>query len=385
MTPLLDRLKLRHKLAALSVVGVAMCLLPLWQVMRYQSTEIERGRTAEYGPDAAVLAVAVQRALLNHRDAAGQVLRGQPALETERRELQVQVDLRLVELNHGVQLRGPQPAVQETQAMRSDWLQLAQRVLKRSLTAGASDAAHRLLVEQTLQVIDLVADTSSLMQDPDPAIARLAQALVRPMARLSVALLNATPGQALDDGPRSLAAAAADADRALMALAGQPGQPGLGGSAPTPAQAFAEAAAGTRKAVQDTLRLQRDAQATPAALDASRAQALQAHAAALSLLQVDLKQRLNARVAVLEEQRGMLGGAVLLLGLLAVLLVASVLRGVRNLEQSADAPLPLVDGQSPQREATRWLWLRARRAAAPAPGPTTPAQQAKHGEEKREP
>ena len=378
MTSPPDRLKLRHKLAALSVVGVAMCLLPLWQVLRYQSTEIERGRAAEFGPDAAVLAVAVQRALLGHRDAAGQVLRGQPALEAERRELQVQVDLRLVELHHGVRLRGPQPAVQETQAMRSDWLQLAQRVLKRSLTADASDAAHRLLVEQTLQVIDLVADTSSLMQDPDPAIARLAQALVRPMARLSVALLNAAPGQAQSDGPRSLLAAAADADRALMALAAA--------AAPSPQQAFTDAATSTRQAVQETLRLQRDGNATPGALAASRAQALQAHTAALALLQTDLKARLKARVAVLEDQRGMLGGAMLGLGLLALWLATSLLHGMRRMErtqaQTAQMPEPLLDGQSPQREATRWLWLRLRR---PAPTePQAPTQPAERSEERRE-
>jgi hypothetical protein len=367
MTSLPDRLKLRHKLAALSVVGVAMCLLPLWQVMRFQSSEIDRSRAAEYGPDPAVLAVAVQRALLGHRDAAGQVLRGQGAVENERRELQVQVDLRLVELNHGVQMHGPQVAVQEAQTMRSDWLALASRVLKRSLTADASDAAHRLLVEQTLQVIDLVADASTLMRDPDPAIARLAQTLVRPMARLSVALLSSNPGTPQPGDAHDLKSAASAADAALLALA----TPDTNGVAP--AQAIGDAAAGVRKAVQDHLQLQRDAQATPEALSATRTQALQAHTAAMTLLQGDLQQRLKARVVAQEDQRAVLGGLMLLLGLLATWLAASTLRATGTLERAVrhGQVLPegvaLQDGQSPLREATRWLWQRVRRPAAPAP------------------
>ena len=365
MTSLPDRLKLRHKLAALSVVGVALCLLPLWQVMRFQNTEIDRSRAAEYGPDPAVLAVAVQRALLGHRDVAGHVLRGQADVENERRELQVQVDLRLVELNHGVQARGPQVAVQEARTMRSDWLALASRVLKRSLTADASDAAHRLLVEQTLQVIDLVADASTLMRDPDPAIARLAHTLVRPMARLSVALLSTNPGAPQPGDAHDLQAAASAADAALRALAA-PETNGL-----APAQAFGDAAAGVRKAVQHHLQLQRAADTTPAALQASRAQALQAHAAAMTLLQGDLKQRLKARVVVQEEQRALLGGVMLFLGVLAACLAASAMRASGALEravrssQSLPEGMAQQDGQRPLREATRWLWQRVRRPAAP--------------------
>ena len=190
MSTLLQRLKLRHKLAALSVVGVAMCVLPLVQVLRYQGLEIQRARSANPEQDAGMLAVSLQRGLLGHRDAAGQVLRGLSASENERRLRQVEVDTRLAMLDHAVAERGPDRALQETQDMRRDWVQLVQQVLGRKVSADASDAAHRLLVEQTLQVIDLVAGASPLLLDSDPQVAQRAHALLVTLPRLTPSLLS---------------------------------------------------------------------------------------------------------------------------------------------------------------------------------------------------
>ncbi len=205
MPTLLQRLKLRHKLAALSVVGVAMCILPLVQVLRYQGQEIQRARSASPEQDAGLLAVSLQRGLLGHRDAAGQVLRGHHQIESERRLRQVEVDTRLAMLDHAVAERGPDRALQETQDMRRDWVQLVQQVLGRKLTADASDAAHRLLVEQTLQVIDLVAGASPLLLDSDPQVARQAHALLVTLPRRTLSLST----------PWAATAAAASAEQAL--------------------------------------------------------------------------------------------------------------------------------------------------------------------------
>jgi len=78
----------RYKLAALSIVGAAMVALPLAQVLRYQDTELQAALAEQAGLEPVKRAVAVQQGLLAHRDVAGQVLRGQVALETERRARQ---------------------------------------------------------------------------------------------------------------------------------------------------------------------------------------------------------------------------------------------------------------------------------------------------------
>jgi hypothetical protein len=44
---LLQRLKLRHKIAALGVVGMALCLLPLIQLLRWQGLELRWTQAAQ--------------------------------------------------------------------------------------------------------------------------------------------------------------------------------------------------------------------------------------------------------------------------------------------------------------------------------------------------
>jgi hypothetical protein len=353
MPTLLQRLKLRHKLAALSVVGVAMCILPLAQVLRYQGLEIDRARTAEQGLDPALLAVSLQRGLLGHRDAAGLVLRGHVEAESQRRERQTEVDVRLAQLDRSVYLQGPQRAAQETQALRSDWLQMLQRLVARSLSVDASDAAHRLLVEQTLQVIDLVASLPPDLQDLDSATAALAGALAAPLPHLTASLL-ALQGPAV--GPPRIAAAEAEAERTLLAL------DGAGNTA------LADSVAAARASLQEHLRLLREAGAPPAARAGSGARALQAHLALMAAGQSALQQQRALRVRQLQQQR--LRGLLLIgaLALLAAGLSVSVLRAARRLERAAAQPsaseASVTDGQWPLRDAMRWLMSRARQPAA---------------------
>ncbi|MDP1901798.1 MAG: hypothetical protein Q8K96_15285 [Rubrivivax sp.] len=147
----------RHKLTALGVVGALIVALPLVQVLRYQNAELRAVLSERAAVDPVARAVAVQRGLLAHRDVAAQVLRGHQALEPERRLRQGEVDDRLASLSLALASGHWESALQEAKALYEDWSRLSRQVLARGVNATESDQAHRLLVEQTLQVIDLVA------------------------------------------------------------------------------------------------------------------------------------------------------------------------------------------------------------------------------------
>jgi hypothetical protein len=162
LTNQIHHLKLRHKFAALGVVAVAMVATPLVQVLRYQTAEIQAALYEQAGLDPVSGAVTLQHALLAHRDIAGLVLRGVLQLEPERTMRQAEVDDRAATLEATlITLKLPR-AVGEAQALRQDWVTLVPQVEQRRITSVDSDAAHRLLVEQALQVIDLVAAASGL-------------------------------------------------------------------------------------------------------------------------------------------------------------------------------------------------------------------------------
>lgn len=208
------------KLAALGIVGAAMVALPLIQVLRYQHSELQAALAAQAGLDPVARAVAVQHGLLNHRDLAGQVLRGQVALETERRSLQRKVDERVTALA-GALVVASDRTNEEFDALRDDWTLLARDVQQRTISAPASDLAHRLLIEQTLQVIDFIGDASGLGRNNDGDAALLASLMTRTLPRLAAEIATLTPtGTAMgsDHHERQLAATEAALARSLRHL-----------------------------------------------------------------------------------------------------------------------------------------------------------------------
>ena len=192
----------RHKLTALGVVAALVVALPLVQVLRYQNAELHAVLDARAGLDPVARAVAVQRGLLAHRELAAQVLEGHPALEPERRQRQTEVDDRLAALSLALASGAWERALQEAHALYEDWSALSRRVTKHALKASESDQAHRLLIEQTLQVIDLVS-VATAPQAADPlgtTPTRTAQGLPSLAWRLAT----------LTDGTRRADARAAD-------------------------------------------------------------------------------------------------------------------------------------------------------------------------------
>jgi hypothetical protein len=183
----MQHLKLRHKIAALGVVGMTACLLALFQVLRWQGLELQQTQATQEALVPALLAVNLQRALVDHRGSAARVLGGNRLAEADRRAHQAAVDARMAVLAHRLQFTGHWPARVELDAMRADWQQLVQQIVTAACTVAHSQAAHRLLVEQTLQVIDIVS-----MEQAQAAPLR--QAL--PLARQALPQGDTGPAQA---------------------------------------------------------------------------------------------------------------------------------------------------------------------------------------------
>lgn len=148
--------RLRLKFAAFGAIGATMVLLPLGQVLRYQRAEIQALVAERATLDPLAQALTVQRGLLGHRDVAERVLRGRLQLEAERRLRKADVDESLWTLQATLSAGFWVKALGESQALTQDWKTLASRVAQRQLQVPESHASHQLLLEQSVQVMDLV-------------------------------------------------------------------------------------------------------------------------------------------------------------------------------------------------------------------------------------
>ena len=152
--------------AALGAVGGLMVLLPLGEVVRHQTQDI-RALTAERALlDPLSQALAVQRGLLSHSDLCQRLLAGRPQLEPERKLRQGVVDTAMWDLKNTLSAGLWVAALGEAGQLSLDWRNLAARVQARAVDTQASQADHRLLIEQTLQVMDLVTAATHSVGSP---------------------------------------------------------------------------------------------------------------------------------------------------------------------------------------------------------------------------
>ena len=148
--------RLRRHVAALSLVGGVLVALPVMQLLRYQANELDALAAGRAILDPVARAVQVQRGLLAHSEITAQVLAGRALLEPDRRLRQAEVDARMATMVVALATGRWDLAIGEADELSQDWRNLTQQIGVRSVDARGSTQAHRLLIEQTLQVIDLV-------------------------------------------------------------------------------------------------------------------------------------------------------------------------------------------------------------------------------------
>lgn len=205
----------RRRLAALGAVGMLMVALPLVQVLRFQNDALSALRSARSSLEPTAMAVDLHRSLARHRDLARRVLQGDAGLEPKRRQRKIEVDARIGELGAALAVGDWPHADAETDALRTDWLRLAPQISARTIDAARSDASHRLLIEQALQVIDDLGRADSLnLGAAGPSAAP--QALQRMALAMAGARERVQALDALDVDARDAALAASRARIAAL-------------------------------------------------------------------------------------------------------------------------------------------------------------------------
>jgi len=312
----LQSLHARHKFALLAVLGVAMVVTPLVDVVRRQAADLQTLLGARAGLEPMARALDVQRALIVHRAAAALVLGGHVDAEPQRRARETEVDSRLAALTDTLARGRYALALEEDAALRADWTALVERIVARRTDARGSDASHRLLIEQVLQVMDLVGDAASaapagmaasVLREP-----RRAVLFALALAELESARAGATPAE--------LVAARARLQWAARGIAAA----GTARAWPGHAAALTRTHDAVRKALASYL----------AALDAGEAAPLERAAARLNDAAGDWPQRALAALdatladaqASITRQRAMLLGLLAALALVQGVLVASLWR-----------------------------------------------------------
>ncbi|MFO1294456.1 MAG: hypothetical protein U1F07_15525 [Rubrivivax sp.] len=366
----LPTLHQRHKFALLGVLGMLMVATPLVDVVRRQSQDLQLLLGARAGLDAMARALDVQRALLAHGAAAALVLgrRGalegeqrsalegeqRSVLEGERRARQDEVDARMAGLTAALVQGRQAPALEEDSALRADWAALVERIAARRIAVAGSEAAHRLLIEQVLQIMDFLADAGgaavATAGAPGLAEPRHAARLLLAFTQFEAARAGTPSGDLVGvAGERRRLQAAA---RRTFALPAGPGTPGAAlararDSASAALRAYLAALDGgdAAHAASASARLSE-------ALAAWPTQAVAATDAALAEAEASLGR---ARVALL--------GVLLLLALAQGLLLASLRAGARRATARAPSGAASGLGEEPgseSRQPTETLMRRLR-------------------------
>ena len=360
--------RVRRGLAALSLVGAVLVALPVAQLMRYQSAELQSLSASRASLDPVARAVHVQRGLLAHRELAGQVLRGQERLEADRKLRQGEVDGRMAALNAALAGGRWDLALGEAGELRLDWLALAHQVLSRQIDAPGSDQGHRLLVEQTLQVMDLV--SAAVSNDGGDSIAGGAgvpaatMAVVRTLPRLTWITAQLGVGDEVHTSAalqRRLIPLEAALARTLGAI--ESGATDL---------SLAPAAAAAGAASDGYFALLRDASHTQDALRTANQTAVLAQMRLFDLAHGLANATVTAQARAATQKRSLLLGGICAGVLIALVLVTSLRRDLLLLQaddqQRADgaAAPSATDGRSGHRGHAEQLLQRLRDSEAPA-------------------
>jgi hypothetical protein len=298
-------------------------------------------------------------------------------------------------------------AIGEADDLHQDWRLLTQQVSARSIDPPGSDRAHRLLVEQTLQVIDLVAAAAQIERNSGTAyspgsVPAATLAIVHTLPRLAWKTTLLAPGT-LADGASGTAATATATDaqaqrlqiasveaslaRTLGLLEGSrqaPDGASVVATAPAIDAALLQAGATAGAATERFIALLRNTPVSTAELQAAGHAAVQAQMRLFELAHGTATAALAAQTRSAAQHRALLLGTLTCLSLIALALVAHLWRGLLLLqarEQAhADQAAAPGDGGEPlaRREQGEQLFSRLRanpavvEPVAPSPG-TEPA------------
>ena len=188
MNQILRQLRLWQKFALLGAVALMLTSYPVFKVYHASGVDIEVAEAEDLGLDVVQLLVPLQRELQAHRGLSALALGGQPAADADRLARKAAVDKVLASVSQMVAKYNYTQQGKTLQALSHEWEALSQKVAGKSITAAESFAGHTTLIEQNLELIEAVADTSGLSLVPQGDTYYLMTAVVDHLPRLAEAL-----------------------------------------------------------------------------------------------------------------------------------------------------------------------------------------------------
>ncbi len=116
------------RFAAIGILAGLMVMLPLGEVLRYQTDQVQALRAERALLDPLAQAVSLQRSLISHDDVASRVLGGRRQLEDERLLRQAEVDDAVLQLKSTLAAGLWERALAETDDLSLDWRELSGRI-----------------------------------------------------------------------------------------------------------------------------------------------------------------------------------------------------------------------------------------------------------------
>jgi methyl-accepting chemotaxis protein len=185
MNTMLRRMKLWQKFAALGVIASTTIAVPLYTTVTYQHSQLAVARNEAAGLTPLLTAFSLQKQLQSHRGLSGLVLTGKLENEPDRRAAQVGARAAAQQLAQELEAAGFPRSSERAAELAGTFDAVSAQVQSRSLPAGESFTRHTALVEQTLRLMDSIADESGLSLDPVAESYYIMTAVVDHLPRLS--------------------------------------------------------------------------------------------------------------------------------------------------------------------------------------------------------
>ena len=188
MQKLIDDLRLSRKFLLVGLLTLVMLAVPLGLVLSNGLKSLARSATALSGVAPAVAAAQEIQLMQQHRAQAANVLSGNQEASAPREALQARsIEAMQAQLS-AAQAFGNAPIEQRVRKMQADWAQLTQAVGQRSIDTAESFRRHSALIDEQLDIIRALVDSSGLALLPQPSSHYLVAAALDNLPRLSEAL-----------------------------------------------------------------------------------------------------------------------------------------------------------------------------------------------------
>ena len=188
MQKLIDDLRLSRKFLLVGLLALVMLAVPLGLVLSTGLTSLARSTIALSGVAPAAAVAQEIQLMQQHRAQAANVLSGNEAARAPREALQARsIEAMQAQLG-AAQAFGNAPIEQRVRKVQTDWAQLTQAVGQRSIDTAESFRRHSALIDEQLDIIRALVDSSGLALLAQPSGHYLVVAALDYLPRLSEAL-----------------------------------------------------------------------------------------------------------------------------------------------------------------------------------------------------